>query len=43
MAKATIHFTGLIVLTLPAIYKSFCEINVEYFPFDEQVNNIFSV
>ncbi|OXA57248.1 Acetylcholine receptor subunit beta-like 2, partial [Folsomia candida] len=36
MAKATIHFTGLIVLTLPAIYKSFCEINVEYFPFDEQ-------
>ncbi|CAG7820156.1 unnamed protein product, partial [Allacma fusca] len=36
MTKATLHFTGEIVWKPPAIYKSSCEINVEWFPFDEQ-------
>nr|QQH14664.1 nicotinic acetylcholine receptor alpha 8 subunit [Blattella germanica] len=36
MTKATLKFTGEVLWTPPAIYKSSCEINVEYFPFDEQ-------
>ncbi|XP_034184538.1 nicotinic acetylcholine receptor alpha1 isoform X2 [Osmia lignaria lignaria] len=36
MTKAILHHTGKVVWKPPAIYKSFCEINVEYFPFDEQ-------
>jgi nicotinic acetylcholine receptor len=36
MTKATLKFTGEVFRKPPAIYKSSCEINVEYFPFDEQ-------
>ncbi|XP_014604929.1 PREDICTED: acetylcholine receptor subunit alpha-like 1 [Polistes canadensis] len=36
MTKAILHHTGKVMWKPPAIYKSFCEINVEYFPFDEQ-------
>lgn len=36
MTKAILHHTGKVVWKPPAIYKSFCEIDVEYFPFDQQ-------
>ncbi|XP_011703555.1 PREDICTED: acetylcholine receptor subunit beta-like 2 isoform X1 [Wasmannia auropunctata] len=36
MTKATLKSTGEVFWKPPAIYKSSCEINVEYFPFDEQ-------
>nr|CAD7408956.1 unnamed protein product [Timema cristinae] len=36
MTKATLKFDGEVFWKPPAIYKSSCEINVEYFPFDEQ-------
>ncbi|XP_063223428.1 acetylcholine receptor subunit alpha-like 1 [Bacillus rossius redtenbacheri] len=36
MTKAILHHTGKVTWKPPAIYKSFCEIDVEYFPFDEQ-------
>ena len=36
MTKATVHYTGKIVWEPPVIYKSYCPIDVEYFPFDMQ-------
>ncbi len=36
MTKASLNYTGEIVWKPPAIYKSSCKINVEWFPFDEQ-------
>lgn len=36
MTKATLKYTGEVLWEPPAIYKSSCEINVEYFPYDEQ-------
>lgn len=36
LTKATVYNTGLIVWEPPAIYKSYCPINVEFFPFDQQ-------
>lgn len=36
MTKAVLKYTGEVLWSPPAIYKSYCEINVLYFPFDEQ-------
>ena len=36
MTKATLHPDGLVVWEPPAIYKSSCIIDVEFFPFDVQ-------
>ena len=36
LTKATVYYTGDIVWEPPAIYKSYCPINVEFFPFDQQ-------
>ena len=36
VTKATLYFTGLIIWEPPAIYKSACIMNVEFFPFDIQ-------
>lgn len=35
-SKVTVRSDGSIEWAPPVIYKSFCSINVEYFPFDEQ-------
>ncbi|KAK7115593.1 acetylcholine receptor subunit alpha-like isoform X2 [Littorina saxatilis] len=36
MTKATLHPNGLVIWEPPAIYKSSCIMNVEFFPFDIQ-------
>lgn len=36
MTKAILHHDGKVVWTPPAIFKSSCEIDVEFFPFDKQ-------
>ena len=36
MTKAVLHQDGKVVWTPPVIFKSSCEIDVEFFPFDEQ-------
>jgi Neurotransmitter-gated ion-channel ligand binding domain len=37
MTKATIYPNGVVHWEPPAIYKSSCTIDVEFFPFDEQL------
>ena len=34
--KATINYNGHIIWEPPMIYKSYCAINIEYYPFDIQ-------
>ncbi|CAF1168825.1 unnamed protein product [Rotaria sp. Silwood1] len=36
MTKATVYYDGRVIWEPPAIYKSSCTINVEFFPFDIQ-------
>ncbi|KAF5271841.1 hypothetical protein FQA39_LY07981 [Lamprigera yunnana] len=36
MTKAVLRHTGKVLWTPPAIFKSSCEIDVRYFPFDQQ-------
>ena len=36
MTKATITYSGSVKWEPPAIFKSYCKIDVEYFPFDQQ-------
>nr|CAH7751654.1 unnamed protein product [Callosobruchus chinensis]CAH7768933.1 unnamed protein product [Callosobruchus chinensis] len=36
MTKATVYHDGLVVWQPPAVYKSSCAIDVEFFPYDVQ-------
>lgn len=36
MTKAVLHHTGKVFWNPPAIFKSSCEIDVRYFPYDQQ-------
>ncbi|KAH7726223.1 nicotinic acetylcholine receptor 8 [Aphelenchoides avenae] len=35
-SDAIVYYTGLVVWKPPSIYKSFCQIDIEYFPYDQQ-------
>ena len=37
MTKATLHPNGLVYWEPPAIFKSSCTMDVEFFPFDRQL------
>eukprot|EP00081_Caenorhabditis_elegans_P026277 NP_509745.2 AcetylCholine Receptor [Caenorhabditis elegans] len=36
MSDAIVYYNGLVVWKPPSIYKSFCSIDIEYFPYDTQ-------
>lgn len=36
MTKATVYYSGLVLWQPPAVYKSSCSIDVEFFPYDVQ-------
>ncbi|KAI8424353.1 hypothetical protein MSG28_002892, partial [Choristoneura fumiferana] len=36
MTKATVYYNGMVVWQPPAVYKSSCSIDVEFFPYDVQ-------
>lgn len=36
MTKATVFYNGLVIWKPPAVYKSSCAIDVEFFPYDVQ-------
>lgn len=36
MTKATVYYSGMVVWQPPAVYKSSCSIDVEFFPYDVQ-------
>jgi Neurotransmitter-gated ion-channel ligand binding domain len=36
MTKAILHYDGRVQWNPPGIFKSYCEIDVRYFPFDTQ-------
>lgn len=36
MTKAVLHHDGKVIWNPPAIYKSACLIDIQYFPFDKQ-------
>ncbi|KAI6210764.1 Nicotinic acetylcholine receptor alpha subunit 8 [Aphelenchoides besseyi] len=36
MSDAIVYHTGLVVWKPPSIYKSFCPIDIEYYPYDKQ-------
>lgn len=36
ITKAELHSNGVVIWNIPAILKSSCMIDVEYFPFDQQ-------
>ena len=40
MTKATLYPSGTVRWEPPAIYKSSCQMDVEFFPFDEQAKRI---
>lgn len=37
MTRAHINSDGLVIWEPPAIFKSYCTIDVEFFPFDQQL------
>lgn len=38
VSNVVVYQEGFVLWIPPAIYKSSCQIDVEYFPFDEQVS-----